>query len=378
MNDGDNASRESENAGGSFGNPDRPIIDPIYPPAQRLSCDVVPPGSEIMFRGFGLTAIDAALACTEGRGGKFERSGLDRMRYLANGSEPAKMHLFSRSGRPMLAKPIPSLVRMDADNAVIDRVADSMGCFAKQLNDSEKTNALIDLVFDASDRLLMIRGEHRDCRSEFEGYLRREVDTRGAFESLQRSIETAVGLSKPGLLWALGEAWRRLYPTLVQVISHRRWTDRAWRDFHRFSIEMERLSFGPPVENAMRMVALWRDRRISVHSGPRDSSEPSRVETVADARIPSPHDWRSRGVIASLIRDGYAATDEICGAVTIDRCGRPLTSPQPNEGLHILGRCTEGCVLGNDTLGRTMHPHLDHWAKQLWTSANRLEPYAMA
>ena len=61
-------------------------------------------------RGFALTFIDAALALTEGRGGSFEP--LDhpyRLRYVPGDGDAGVILPFTRTGRPMLAKPGPAI-----------------------------------------------------------------------------------------------------------------------------------------------------------------------------------------------------------------------------------------------------------------------------
>ena len=81
----------------------------IYPVERSLSRSEVPPGSVVAVRGFALTMIDAALALTEGRGGSFHRGrrpGL--LRYERGADEVATILPWSRTGRPMLAKPDPA------------------------------------------------------------------------------------------------------------------------------------------------------------------------------------------------------------------------------------------------------------------------------
>lgn len=355
-----------------------PIIAPIYPPERQLSLAAIPQGSEVVIRGFGLTAIDAVLACTEGRGGRFTHGDSGFMRYHDAGTEPARILFQSRTARPMLAKPLASVVRIVADDSIIDAGANRILRWVDDANGIEKMDAILSEVFDTSDALQSVRQHRSDSRGELRRYLSSDFDTGRAFGCIERSIQVAVGNVRPNTLWALGESWRRLYPAIVRVVSHRAWTGQGWSVFQRFAAEMERLSFGPPVENAMRMVALWRFGKLSLDRASRFEVAKAIPDAIADARIPSPHDFRPGGVVAGLVRDGYATTDAHTGSVVIDECGRPLGVPTTHDGLCIVGRCTEGCVLGNDTLGRTMHPQLDHWAEQIWLSANRLEPCVLA
>ncbi len=65
--------------------------------------DQVGAGETLAVEGLGLTAVDVILACTVGRGGRFEGSGTAR-RYLPSGGEPALI-AYSRSGAPLRSRP---------------------------------------------------------------------------------------------------------------------------------------------------------------------------------------------------------------------------------------------------------------------------------
>ena len=86
-------------------------IPAVFPVTRWLSQDRVPAGATVAIRGFALTFIDAALALTEGRGGRFSSDGHPyRLRYEASDEDAGLILPFSRSGRPMLAKPEPGLL----------------------------------------------------------------------------------------------------------------------------------------------------------------------------------------------------------------------------------------------------------------------------
>ncbi len=58
----------------------------------------------VAIKGFGLTAIDAILALTEGVGGAFAREHR-AWKYRPTGAEPSRIAPCSRSGLPPLCKP---------------------------------------------------------------------------------------------------------------------------------------------------------------------------------------------------------------------------------------------------------------------------------
>ncbi len=74
----------------------------VYPTSSRLNS--ISPGGTVGLKGLGLTFVDAVLALTEGRGGRFMRLTADRFAYHPSGNEPMKIYPFSRSGLPMLSR----------------------------------------------------------------------------------------------------------------------------------------------------------------------------------------------------------------------------------------------------------------------------------
>lgn len=65
----------------------------------------LPAGGRVIVRGLGLVFIDCLLLLTEGRGGRFERTGPHgRLRYLPSGREPL-LYCGSRRGVPPYPKP---------------------------------------------------------------------------------------------------------------------------------------------------------------------------------------------------------------------------------------------------------------------------------
>ncbi|GAA4139471.1 FAD/NAD(P)-binding protein [Leifsonia shinshuensis] len=74
------------------------------PPAFTADADLTAfgPGDVVAVRGMGLAAIDLIVLLTEGRGGRFRRSG-DSLEYVPSGREP-KLLLGSRRGIPYRSK----------------------------------------------------------------------------------------------------------------------------------------------------------------------------------------------------------------------------------------------------------------------------------
>lgn len=75
---------------------------PAYP-VDRYANGLVP-GESVGVSGMGLAAIDAIMALTLGRGGRFQRDAKGRLAYVRSGREP-EVYLYSRSDLPYLSRP---------------------------------------------------------------------------------------------------------------------------------------------------------------------------------------------------------------------------------------------------------------------------------
>ena len=98
------------------------FVPSVFPVSRWLSHESVAPGDTIAIRGFGLTCLDAALAMTEGRGGSFDAEDHPyRLRYTPSPADVGLILPFSRTGRPMLAKPDPRLASSITDLGAVMR-----------------------------------------------------------------------------------------------------------------------------------------------------------------------------------------------------------------------------------------------------------------
>lgn len=89
---------------------ERRAMETLYPLADNLGQEYAPAGCVIALDGLGLSAIDAALFLTEGRGGRFERVGgpadAGHLDYRRCGREPKCIVAYSRSGYLPLCRPL--------------------------------------------------------------------------------------------------------------------------------------------------------------------------------------------------------------------------------------------------------------------------------
>lgn len=80
------------------------------PPAHAAPIDEteLPPGTDVLVRGLGLTFVDLVTLLTQGRGGRFVDRDDGELAYLPSGREPV-LHAGSRRGVPYRSKPGPDL-----------------------------------------------------------------------------------------------------------------------------------------------------------------------------------------------------------------------------------------------------------------------------
>ncbi len=353
-------------------------VNSVFPTEKQLSVDHVCPQSTVVIRGFGLTVIDAILAMTEGRGGHLKRRD-GKWFYTPSGQEPSTIIPCSRSGRPMFAKPVPGKALVPEKVQIIwPRYREVLLQLPAQTDGLDFERDMWPVIQDAAEYAVNLCGG-RGARQWFDSWYMVDCDGQTAAELMRQSYRVAMGQQNPSAAWAWGEAWRQLYPALVARISHGGLKDKSWADFRPLAAEMERLAFGPPAENLGRLLALMEHQIVDLRfvSGCYPGTESRSIETESgttqlavdhfvNAVLPAPSELAPEGLLAGLVQDGLVCRHEPSQALLVNRETRPLDSAgHPIAGLALFGRCTEGCILGNDTLSRTMHDHPETWANSV-------------
>ena len=314
---------------------------------EGLSAEAVPPGATVACRGAALTFIDVALALTEGRDGRFEPDGAG-VRYVRSGQEPAVIRPTSRSGRFMAVKPEPGGALAWVDLA--DAIAEGSAQVAAASDLAALTEALADTA-SAFGRAAGRELEDAAIRAVLSG-----ADATGdPVAELRESWEVAVGVRPPSAAWAVGEAWRKLYPAIVARAS---FEGRATLPgFGDLAHTLERVAFGPPPVNAAKLLALL---DAGVVDAPRAGSELAEADVVVDAVI-APPGVVPGTLVGDLVADGVLQTGTAGRGVRIARDGSAVGAPH----LAVVGRDTEDVTLGNDTLSRTLHDVVERWAQRV-------------
>jgi len=367
--------------------PSKQIIEKIFPVDQMLTPTRIPSQSTVAVRGFALTFIDACLALTEGRGGKFFRDHQDWI-YLPSGDEVQTIVPFSRTGHPILAKPDPRSFKSHSGLEQIWEQGRQRLLHLKQPETGLDFQHAIwpAILKTAGEALLLQVPDHQCGNSEplialqnwFQDWNNRSFSPEETFRHLRQSYRVAMGFQEPDEAWALGETFRQLYPALVRRISYGGLALSSWPDFQRTAQEMERLAFGPPAENAGRLIALIDagivdldylqaklvpdQNRLVLQSAGKQTT----VDRLINAVIPASDQFAEDSLLEQLLSSGRIRRMRGAGGIAVNGSARPiLPEGQKSEGLAVVGRPTEGCVLGNDTLSRSLHSCPDQWAQSI-------------
>lgn len=286
---------------------DRLIGSPYPLPGQLAS---VQPSETVAIAGLGLTATDAILALTVGRGGRFDRTVLPE-RYVASGREP-RIVVFSRSGLPYRARPAPSSVVSYEPVAFTRSAVDGLRTRAPQLDFDRDVLPLLLLELrvayrraallqqagaqDAEAFLLRARAAAVEGRldelAELPGPA--EFDAEAAYhgrptpsaqdsaaaadgETYQRSLESwmAADIANAARGFdgspfkAATEMCREVRDTIRYAIEFGGLTDASLDRFYRYHVEaINRLVIGPEKERSANILTLLRSGVVSMSLGP--------------------------------------------------------------------------------------------------------------
>ena len=297
-------------------------------PAENLAG--IGPGDRVLVRGAALTFHDVTRACS-----------------------PEVFIPVTRTGRFMAVKP---------DLGDLD-VADVIAAGQERIRRVADLPELIGVLGDVAGELLEHAGHDGDPAAVLAG--------------TDDGEEHAT--------WAVGIAWRDLYPAIVERASY------AGRDslegFGELARRLERVAFGPPPETVAHLQELIESGRVDpshLHRGTEplaDLVEELGVTVVVDAVIPPP------GVVPgtlcrSLVDAGHARIRPGTRGLDVEPDGTVVGQ----RHLAAVGRMTEDVVLGNDTLSRTLHDVIPRWARRVVPGPEkahgippltaRLEPWA--
>lgn len=394
-------------------------IDFIYPVQNKLAR--ITCGQKIAIKGFGLTFIDAALALTEGRGGRFveDRGALS---YQPSGNEPECIYPYSLSGLPMFPRrgthaglsnkllffpttynknygPGRTDGKIDFIHELLPLIHQEMiYSYYRVLFKQEEYPLYPDPDFNViRSQIREFHETHPDRASFTPAQLmtpiqRNQRSQRGILSYLQYITgEAALGEERSALA-ASAATWRYINPWMPRLYDHGRFKPDAQRLFlHRYAPAFNRLSYGPPVRNMKKIIALAEagyinfdmlyHSRLSEIPGCREyrlekpHSQIS-VQWHADARIPRNVQMRSesglfynlleKGIIRPFINKDNDGSSFKPGCMDLDDQGHPIgENGETNEAITVYGTPTEGITYDNDTLSTSRNNFVNNWAERI-------------
>lgn len=332
-------------------------ISSPFPVDQALTMACVPPGASVACKGFALTFIDTVLALTEGRGGVFTETE-QGYTYQPSGDEPRLIAPFSRTGRPMRAKIEADRFIAPQDAAFWEARLSEVGRLLSGRPGATFCDDVWPALLNVADTILpSAPGTSQTVFADWHGT---KFDADRSRAELRMGYDIALGTHPPDRCWALGEVWRRLYPRLVGWISHRELGETDATRFHTVAAEMERLAFGPPAQNVGKLICLVKAGVVSLDHLSGDLS----ADITIDATIPPAGSAALSPPLTGLLRDGHLSVGSLGGIVVNDQAQAQVKGV-PTPGLSVIGRATEGSVLGNDTLSRRLHDLPERWADRV-------------
>jgi hypothetical protein len=318
------------------------LIKTPYPlPGQLAS---VQPSETVAIAGLGLTATDAILALTVGRGGRFDQT-VTPEQYVASGREP-RIIVFSRSGRPYRARPAPSpcvsyesvvltrsaidrlraqTPRLDFDRDVLPllllelRVAYRRATLLQEAGKEDAEAFLLDARAAADKGHLHAWADlpgpaEFDAVAVYHGSVPPSAEERAALadgEAYQRSLESwmAVDIENAARgferspLKAATEICREVRDILRYTIEFGGLTDASLDRFFSYHVEaINRLVIGPEKDRSANILTLIRSGVVSMSLGPNPRvgwDDDSRTWTMSSTALltqgTSNADWLYRG-----------------------------------------------------------------------------------
>ncbi|GAA5230039.1 FAD/NAD(P)-binding protein [Arthrobacter cryoconiti] len=363
--------------------------NPLIGDYAAFTCAQIPAGSEVWIRGASLTAYDAALLLTEGRGGTWLRDPDDagkesQWRYGASGKEPRRITFFSRSASLM----DPKSESVPTDIATCLTVhKERLRQWGRQVRESTSTPQLTQAGLWA----ILLHGA-QDCAR----VMGLEVSALSLWRTALTGISVELGtgtppLSQPhpaamalrnslavndlkaplttGWLWA--RVWSGLYAELVSVMDRLPQSTREAGRFARVAHSLEKFTFGPPELTARKLLALFDAGILHVA---RSQERPPTSAVLIDAVTPAPGALRSAApggdpnseIFAQLLNAGVVSIRPGDRGLLTEADGTCVAQDGTrSESLAALGRPTEGPTLGHDTLNRSLHGEYRLWAQRV-------------
>lgn len=385
----------------------------VYPVDKKLKS--IKRNTTVGVKGLGLTFIDSVLALTEGKGGRFEKLENGNLLYIPSGQEPYKIFPFSRSGLPMIPRNaneglksytpiyftyenITSKVGVGRKVSFVEHmlpllIAEMKYRYYRIEFKSHNLNFYPDKNLETFNKQISLFHEQypQVYTFKFQDFLKARAFEEGASElgalAYRRYLlKEATKGSETSSFMAAAMTWGRLSPTFNTIYSFGGMTADSHAIFDgQYRSILNRISYGPPLQNAKKIMALIETGIISMDFSENPQVQRldggwgictkkldlQRVDTFVDARIPtlnSTENWST--LFLKMKKNGilrpyriYNDTTYEAGCPEIDRQGRVVDqSGRSLFNISLYGTPTERITYDNDTLSRNRNNFASQWA----------------
>lgn len=390
-------------------------IDFIYPVDEKLSS--VTANSLVAVKGFGLTAIDAVLTLTEGRGGEFKKNDKGVLKYISSGKEPYKIYPFSRTGLPMVPRngsPASEIELQYFSETIVENFKEnrpiSFNCTLLPLIKKEFYFAFYTALFNSHGHQLYFDQDFTVIENQVK-FFHEDFPECPVFnwetivdpfkdEPVLSSVviqvyleflleEAKRGEDKSPFMAAVA-VWRKISPIFNELYSFGGLDAVSHKEFDTYYFGLfNRLSYGPPVKNLRKIVALCKaglldfsfaksasfteNEECGSFSLKVENGQETSVDFYINATIS-----RAKGkdfeneLYQNLKRNKLIVeyenklnTSYKPGCLALNDDGNPINeNGQINPDITFYGTPTEGITFDNDTLSRTRNDFATGWAKQ--------------
>lgn len=318
---------------------------------QRIMNDpALGPGTNVRVRGAALTAIDAVLDLTEGRGGVWLEEG-KTLRYVPSGHEPRSVTLVSRTGVPLSPKP-PRIAEHRRD--IIRASCEPL----RELSDTSEvqpSSMWWDTLIAAAVSVARTWGLETPPQAFRQVLFADELGDAASPTALQR-MEASLAMNRgdvsPDERWVLGRVWQGGYATIISSLDRKERDPEQWARFRDAAARLERWAYGPPERTVRRLVSLTRSGWLRWEMGSGERHDIDAVTSAPGVAVNEHRDTLWAGLRAAghvYVREGER------GVLTTSRCQCVGGSGAETPGLFALGRPTEDPIIGHDTLNHHLH-----------------------
>ncbi|WP_324026082.1 FAD/NAD(P)-binding protein [Maribacter sp. BPC-D8] len=391
-------------------------IDFIYPTDQKLS--PVTPQSLVAIKGFGLTAIDAILALTEGKGGTFKKNDKGILKYIPSEKEPYKIYTFSRTGLPMVPRNGSPTLETRLQFFTKEVVQDLKGNKPISFNSTllpiiqkEFYYAFYSVLFKNQGHQFYYDKDFTVMENQAQ-YFHEDYPETPVFNwetivnpfkdepilssvVLQVYVEFLIDAAKLGEdkspFMAAVATWRKISPIFNELYSFGGLDAESQKEFDTYYFGLfNRLSYGPPVKNMQKILALCKAgildfsyvKSANVTQNSENNNFTIQVEngqatevnylinaTIARAKESGFENELYQNLSKNgLIRE-FENTNYMPGCLEINDKGNPVSGTGiVNKDITFYGTPTEGITCDNDTLSRTRNDFATDWAKETCTA----------